>query len=119
MPCWLWLACASIAVDVCARICADLSLPTSIIAIRGCKAALPAQVPHGLVSLLYEELLQLLDLLVVQFSRDKPISGIPHHSKGFIDRPYVRSTMLPAQMTWFMLLMCVPRSAKSLMLGQR
>ena len=38
--------------------------------------------PHGLVSLLYEELLQSLDLLVVQFSRGKPISGNPHHSKA-------------------------------------
>ena len=38
--------------------------------------------PHGLVSLLYEELLQSLDLLVVQFSRGKPIMGNPHHSKA-------------------------------------
>ena len=38
--------------------------------------------PHGLVSLLYEELLQSLDLLVIQVGRDKTILGNRHHSKA-------------------------------------
>jgi flagellar protein FliS len=38
--------------------------------------------PHGLVSLLYEELLQSLDLLLVHGGRGKPILGSTHHSKA-------------------------------------
>lgn len=38
--------------------------------------------PHGLVSLLYEELLQSLDLLAVTVNRGMPISGNTHHTKA-------------------------------------
>lgn len=38
--------------------------------------------PHGLVSLLYEELLRSLDLLVVTVGRGTLISGNPHHIKA-------------------------------------
>lgn len=38
--------------------------------------------PHGLVSLLYEELLRSLDLLVVTVGRGTPISGNAHHAKA-------------------------------------
>lgn len=38
--------------------------------------------PHGLVSLLYEELLRSLDLLVVTVGRGAPVSGNAHHVKA-------------------------------------
>jgi flagellar protein FliS len=38
--------------------------------------------PHGLVSLLYEELLRSLDLLVVVAGLGTPISGSAHHIKA-------------------------------------
>lgn len=38
--------------------------------------------PHGLVSLLYEELLRSLDLLAVTVDRGKPITGNPHQIKA-------------------------------------
>ena len=38
--------------------------------------------PHGLVSLLYEEMLRSLDLLVVTVGRGAPISGNAHHVKA-------------------------------------
>lgn len=38
--------------------------------------------PHGLVSLLYEELLHALDLLTATAKRGTAISGNPHHTKA-------------------------------------
>ncbi len=38
--------------------------------------------PHGLVNLLYEELLRSLDLLMVTVKRGQPISGNLHHAKA-------------------------------------
>lgn len=38
--------------------------------------------PHGLVSLLYEELLHALDLLTATAKRGTAISGNPHHAKA-------------------------------------
>ena len=38
--------------------------------------------PHGLVSLLYEELLRTLDLLAATAKRGSAISGNPHHAKA-------------------------------------
>ncbi|MFN3450538.1 MAG: flagellar export chaperone FliS [Sphingorhabdus sp.] len=38
--------------------------------------------PHGLVSILYEELLRALDLLSASLSRGNTISGNPHHGKA-------------------------------------
>ena len=38
--------------------------------------------PHGLVSLLYEELLRALDLLTATVKRGSAISGNPHHVKA-------------------------------------
>lgn len=38
--------------------------------------------PHGLVSILYEELLRALDLLNASFVRGNSISGNPHHGKA-------------------------------------
>lgn len=38
--------------------------------------------PHGLVSIMYEELLRALDLLILNHKRGKAISGSPHHGKA-------------------------------------
>ena len=38
--------------------------------------------PHGLISLLYEELLRSLDLLTATATRGSSISGNPHHGKA-------------------------------------
>lgn len=38
--------------------------------------------PHGLVSILYEELLRALDLLSASLNRGNTISGNPHHGKA-------------------------------------
>lgn len=38
--------------------------------------------PHGLVSILYEELIRALDLLIIGHNRGSAISGSAHHSKA-------------------------------------
>lgn len=38
--------------------------------------------PHGLVSLLYEELLRSIDLLAVTVARGSAVAGNPHHAKA-------------------------------------
>lgn len=38
--------------------------------------------PHGLISIMYEELLRTLDLLMLVHKRGNPISGSVHHGKA-------------------------------------
>lgn len=38
--------------------------------------------PHGLVSILYEELIRALDLIILAHSRGNPISGSKQHGKA-------------------------------------